>query len=213
MTTIIKATDHNAAIQHAAFNFDDMAGQANAYLANVRHEALGIVAKAQQEADAVSKQAQAEGYKNVENIVRRQLEEKLQTLLPALAEVIQNIHDAKQAWLTHWEKNAVHVAAAIAGRIVQRELAQTPEITLQLVRDALELAAGSAELTIRLNPADYETLGSQVERLSQEISGLAPAKLVADPRITAGGCRLDTQFGTIDQQIEAQLERIKEELT
>ena len=46
MTTIIKATDHNAAIQHAAFNFDDMAGQANAYLANVRHEALGIVAKA-----------------------------------------------------------------------------------------------------------------------------------------------------------------------
>jgi len=36
---------------------------------------------------------------------------------------------------------------------------------------------------------------------------------VADPDITPGGCRVDTQFGSIDQQLETQLARIEEELT
>ena len=37
--------------------------------------------------------------------------------------------------------------------------------------------------------------------------------IVADPEITTGGCRVETQFGMIDQQFEAKLERIEEELT
>ena len=36
---------------------------------------------------------------------------------------------------------------------------------------------------------------------------------MADPEIARGGCRVETRFGTIDQQFEAQLARIEEELT
>ena len=65
MSTIIKASDHDAGIQGIVFNFDDMAGQADRYLAKVRQEALKIVAKAQQEAAAVRKQAEVDGYRAV----------------------------------------------------------------------------------------------------------------------------------------------------
>jgi flagellar assembly protein FliH len=37
-------------------------------------------------------------------------------------------------------------------------------------------------------------------------------RIVADESITAGGCRVDTEFGSLDQQLEAQLARITEEL-
>jgi flagellar biosynthesis/type III secretory pathway protein FliH len=36
---------------------------------------------------------------------------------------------------------------------------------------------------------------------------------VADPNITLGGCRLQTAFGVIDKQLEAQLQRVKQELS
>ncbi len=208
--TIIKATDHNAAIHATAFNFDDMAVRARQYLDQVRAEAVEIVIKAREEADAVRARAEAEGLKAGREVVEQMVGKQV---LPALRKVTQDIQYAKQAWLTQWEKSAVHVAAAIAGRVIRRELPNMPDVPLALVREALELAAGSPQLKIHLNPSDHEKLGKEVELIVKELSGLASTELVADPEITPGGCRIDTRFGVIDQQFEAQLARIEEELT
>ncbi len=213
MSTIIRATDRNAGVHAAAFNFDDMAVRAGQYLDQVRAEAAAMVAKARDEAEAVKKQAEAEGRKAGRQVVEQMVREQLSTALPALRQVTQDIQHAKQAWLIQWEKSAMHVAVAIAGRLIRRELPNVPEITLTLVREALELAAGSPQLRIHLNPADHKVLGKEVEMLSKELSALASAELVANPEITPGGCRVETRFGVIDQQFEAQLARIEEELT
>ena len=84
---------------------------------------------------------------------------------------------------------------------------------MALVREALELAAGSAQIRIHLNPEDRQALGRQVQMLVQEMSGLGAAEMIADAGCRRGGCRVETRFGTIDQQFEAQLARIEEELT
>ena len=57
-----------------------------------------------------------------------------------------------------------------------------------------------------------EALAGQIERLTKEFNRLAPLEIVADPSVSAGGCRLETQFGVIDQQFESQLARLREEL-
>ncbi len=208
MPTIIRATDRNRGTHAQAFNFDDMGVRAETYVASVRAEAKKIVAQAQREAESIRKRAEQDGRQAamdaVENMVRKQLS--------SARRVIEEIQHAKQAWLTHWEASAVHVAAAIAQRLIRRELPEHPEITLTLVREALELAAGSAQLRILMNPDDHKALGKQVEVLIDELSGLGEAEFVADPDITPGGCRVETRFGMIDQQFEAQLERIEEEL-
>jgi flagellar biosynthesis/type III secretory pathway protein FliH len=56
-------------------------------------------------------------------------------------------------------------------------------------------------------------LAGEVERLAGELSRLGKPRIVADPKIEIGGCRVDTRFGTIDQQFAAQLARIEQELT
>jgi len=216
MSTIIKATDRHRAVQTVAFNFDDMAAKANQYVDKVRAEAARILLEARQEATRLKKQAEAEGRQAglaaVEQMIQRQLAQQLATLKPALEQAIQDIRHARQTWLRHWEKSAVHLAAAMAARIMRRELAQTPEVTSVLVREALELAAGQTQLTIRLNPADHANLRDQVETVVRELAPLAQAELVADPHVTPGGCRVETRFGVIDQQLESQLARIEEEL-
>ncbi len=206
MSTIIRATDSNRGVPSVLFNFEDITEQAQGYLDKVRVKAAEIVSKARADAAAVRQAAVEEGQRagreQIEQIVRQEL-----------SGVIEEIRQAKQAWLSQWETGAVHVAAAIARRLIRRELGQHPEITLTLIREALELASGSAHLRILLNPADLEQIGQRVEVLIKELSSLATAEIVADAEITSGGCRVETQFGVIDQQFEAQLERIEEELT
>ena len=48
--------------------------------------------------------------------------------------------------------------------------------------------------------------------VSAELTKLSTAHVVSDPTIELGSCRVDTEFGCIDQQFQAQLERIEEEL-
>ncbi len=137
----------------------------------------------------------------------------MDAVLPIVRQAAAEFADAKQAWLRRWEQSAVQLAVKIAERMVRREVARSPQITLDLVREALELAAGTQQMKIRLHPADFATLEGQVKRLAQEISRGTNAVIVPDETISRGGCRLETQHGVIDQQIETQLKRIAAELT
>ena len=96
------------------------------------------------------------------NPLHAKLNERLQTLMPALEQAVVSLRESEQAWLNHWERQTVHLACAIAARIVRREIARTPEITLHLVREALELANGSSRLRLHLNPQDHAALADQV---------------------------------------------------
>jgi len=216
MSTIIRATDHHRTNHTVAFNFDDLATKAGQYLDQVRAEAAKIVAEARQEAVRLKQKAEAEGRREglaaVERMTEERLAQQLATLRPALEQAVQEIRHARQAWLHQWETGAVHLAAAIAARLLRREVSQTPEVTLTLVREALEFAAGNSQLRIRLHPADHASLGGQVEAIARELAPLAETELIADPQVAAGACRVETRFGVIDQQWESQLARIEEEL-
>jgi flagellar assembly protein FliH len=213
MSTVIRASERNNDAQAVAFNFEDMGARSERYLAKVRAESLQIVMKAQQEADAIRRKAEQDGRQAAMQAVEGMIRNQLATVIPALRQAVAQIQEAKQSWLRHWEASAVRVSGAIAQKLVRREIGQHPEITLTLVREALELAAGSSQLRIQLNPNDLKALSEQVHVVIDEIVPLAGAELQADSDITPGGCRVETRFGIIDQQFEAQLKRIEEELT
>jgi flagellar assembly protein FliH len=213
MPTIIRATDQNMATASVAFNFDDMAGQAKNYLDQVRKDAAKLVVQAQQEAAAVRAQAQAQGRQAALAEVDQMIQRQLATVIPALRQAILDIHQAKQAWLAQWETAGIHLAAAIAKRLIRSELTRQPEIPLTLIREALQLAAGSGQLRVLLSSSDHRALQGQVQLLVKEMSGLGETQIVADPSVSPGGCRVETRFGTVDQTFEAQLARVEEELS
>ncbi len=217
MATVIKSAAKHGVPQAAAFNFEDLAARANEYLDQVRKDAEKIIAKANQDAAAIRRRAQSEGHRagvaQVEKMVEQRLAGQLKTLLPALESAVRQLEEAKQQWLAHWEKAAIRLARAIAQRVIRRELAQDPQITLGWIREALELASGSAQVVLRLNPQDHQSLQPQVELLLRQMALLGRVEIVADDQISPGGCRVETGFGSIDQQVEAQLDRIEAELT
>jgi flagellar assembly protein FliH len=203
--------------QTVAFSFADMRGQANDYLGTVRAEAAKIVQQAHQQAEQIRRQAEVAGRKAAEAAIERVLDEKvgkrMQTLLPALEKLAHEINDARGELIAHWEQSVVKVATAIAERIIRREVEHEPQITLDLISEALRLAAGAADIRLHINPTDYTNLGSQVTRLSESLARIGRSEIIADPGIGPGGCRVETRFGEIDQRIESQLRRIEDELS
>lgn len=219
MSEIIKAhgmSRGGVAIRRTEFNFDDMAVKADVYLDEVRRQAAHIVEKAHRDAEQVRKAAQEQGRQDAmqaaEAALRTRVEQQLGTLLPALDAAVKSIRDAQGAWLRQSEKDVVHLATEIARKILRRELAKQPEVALDAVREALELAAGARRIQVHLAPDDHETLSDQVRQLAAAIQPLAAAEILPDAEISPGGCRLTTEFGPIDMQIETQLARIEQEL-
>jgi flagellar assembly protein FliH len=216
MSTVIKSADSHADARSVAFNFDDLAAQGEAYLRKIRAQAEHIVAKAAQEAVAIRQAAEVQGrqtaLKAVESMVDQKIAARLETVLPALRAVIEEIDRSKQGWLARWEREAVQFAAAMAERVCRRELERQPEIPLGLVREALQLAGSNAHLRIALHPDDHAALGHEVQHVVAEFARLATTEIVGDPHLSRGGCRVETDHGLIDQTFEAQLARIEEEL-
>lgn len=219
MAGIIKAgkLDRPATtLQSAAFNFEDMSERANDYLTVVRRQAEQILQNAKAEAGQIAAAARVEGQQAALREARESLsatfDQQLATLLPALQQAVQDIRHSKALWLTQWESQTITLATAIAERIIRRELSQSPEITVDLIRDALELSMGSGTVTIQLSPQDFAALRDRADEVTKQLGKLGTTNIVVDPDLSPGGCRVVTEFGVIDHTFEAQLARIAEEL-
>ena len=217
MASVIKASGTARSTEAGLFNFEDLSVKAQGYLDQVRVQAGQVLAKAEKDAIAIRQRAEQDGksaaLKAAEALLDERVGKQMVTLLPALKQAIDGMTQVRQNWLAHSEKTSVKVATAIAARIIRRELTHAPQITLGLVKEALEMAAGSTDIQVRLHPDDHQSLAGQVRTVAGELSRLGAAEVIADPAISLGGCRVDTRFGSIDQQFEAQLARIEEELT
>ncbi len=199
-----------------SYVLDDMSERASAALERIKQQAAKLVQDAQQQAEQIRQQAVEDGkqeaVREAERIVRADWERQTATALPALEQAVQAIEVAREAWIKQWNDTAIDLAAAIAQRVIRRELLQQPEIPLELVREALELASGANVVHLHMHPADISALGDRVFELIKRFESVGSAEVSPDDSIERGGCRVRTEFGVIDQTIETQLARIKEEL-
>lgn len=216
MGSVIKAGEHGRGIPGVAFNFEDISQQADAYLSKVREQAKQILVEATKEAAALKAKAQQDGQKAATAAAEKQVDQRLLAQLQPAIAVLQaaakEISASRQSWVTGWERSAVSLACAIAARVVRREVEREPRVTLKLVREALDLASGQASVRLRLSARDHAALGAHVQEIAASLGGLGKVEIVADATLSPGGCRIETEQGVIDQTLEAQLDRIAEEM-
>lgn len=217
MAGIIKASGSNpshVAAGSTTFQFDDIE---RSYLVRVRAEANTIVEQARAEAAKIRTQAAEQGkqaaIQAAEQALKSRVDQQLQSLLPALQQAVRELVDARHLWQQHWESHSIKLASAIASKLIRRELASDPQLPLTLVREALQMVVGADRVTIRLNPEDHALLNESAARLAAQLRPISACDVIADATIERGGCRVDTQLGSIDQQFDSQLQRIVEELS
>ena len=211
-----------------AFNYDDFRQRCDEHANKIRTETQQLIESARLQAGAIRQRAVDEGKEagrvqgfsaarsEIEQKARELAEqiaaERLQTALPALQAAVDAVLKERELWIGKWESIAVRLSAAIASKLLRRELEIRPEGSAKMLREVLVLAAGSQKIRLRIHPRDAEHLGTNAHDAVRTLASCGEAELIYDETITPGGCQIETQHGTIDALLETQLERIASEL-
>lgn len=124
----------------------------------------------------------------------------LQALIAGLDQLIQDFEQTLA-------DDVLSISLELAKLIVRQTVRVNPAVILPVVRDAITSLPGIAEQTvIALNPDDAVLM----RQLAEGDAALAalPWKIVEDPQLERGGCRLETASTEVDATLETRWRRV-----
>ena len=123
---------------------------------------------------------------------------RLQKLVSGLEQEIQKFDDQ----IAH---DLLALALGIAKQIIRETLKASPELILPVVREALTmLPQHNQHISVLLHPADSVIVR---EKMGEQL-GHTGWKIVDDPTIERGGCRIETMNTQIDAAISSRWQRV-----
>lgn len=158
--------------------------------------------------------AQAEyerGKRDGEKALSEQLIRQRGELIELQNGVLNSLTQAVGQVTRECEGAMIALALEIAGKLVA-DLPIASEMVEAAVREALANVEQNTNLTVLLNPMDYELLQqANAPVLLTEIGG-QQLKFQTSAQVTRGGCMVQTSFGVIDARRETKLEALKQSL-
>ena len=178
--------------------------EAQSILTAAEQEAQSILAAAEQEAEAIKQRAGRER----QDAINREVE-SLRDLVSSLS---YEIEEHKKQLRTVGQAESVDVAVAIAERIVRKHIEENGELARVATRETLKWVTSAAKVFVHVSANDFERHQQVISGMLEELHPHADCEIIEDTSISDGGVRVETEFGTIDQTVEKQLNCIAEEL-
>ena len=125
-----------------------------------------------------------------------------------LANLEQTVQSQLTRRLQDLESELIEFSTEAAIRLVNN-VPITTEIIEAAIRDAVSNAEQNTEVAVYVNPEDIKMLRTDDSDLLAQSPHERKMKFVSDPKITRGGCVVDTNCGLIDGQRETRIELLK----
>lgn len=197
---VLEEAKNDAAVQKrlAAQECARMKGEAEAIRKQAEEE-LGAAQAQKDEAVKIREQAHEEGYQAGLNQAGAELHEFRAELGQSLSAVLRAIERERKAILENWREDLadlVKIAAqAGTGFVLQKE---HEGIIRQLVFQALELLENRSVVSLRVNPADEETISDLFHAARERAPELKQWVVTGDDAIERGGLVADSGTGSVD---------------
>jgi len=163
--------------------------------------------------DELRRQAAQEGYREGLERGEREAQASLAEEQASLARETErlrglaaSVDEALERAIGGAEDAMVEIAFAAVCKVLG-EAAASEEGVRAMVQQAMREVRAKENMVLRVAPADYERLA----KLSNGEG--ARLELVADERVTLGGCLIETAGGTLDARLEVQLRQLVDTLT
>ncbi len=125
----------------------------------------------------------------------QQKTEQIDALLMTLDKPLKQLDD-------HLERELVDLVIAMVRQLVRREIKTDPTHIIGVVRDALAiLPVASRNIRVVLHPEDAALIRDVYELSEKELGW----KVIEDPVIARGGCRIVTDTSQVDATLESRL--------
>ncbi|HEX8734233.1 MAG TPA: FliH/SctL family protein [Pyrinomonadaceae bacterium] len=173
----------------------------------VKNQILAARAEAAQileEAEAFAAEIRREALEETSILRERAYREGMEK---SLAEFEQNLLEALEIRERVWretERDLLRLAVRLAEKIIGREIETDKKTVTEMVAAALQNARRQEKLTVRVNPSDLSLIEEEREKFLPSTRARF-IDFVADPRVSSGGCLIESEVGTIDARLETQL--------
>jgi flagellar biosynthesis/type III secretory pathway protein FliH len=132
--------------------------------------------------------------------------ERLEATIAALEASVEELSLLHGKMMEETEDQLVLLAAAIAKRVIGREISLDPEILLTLAAEGIDAIGERDRVVVRFGFLDRDDLlASMVERLKRR----APrCEVLQDPSLGPGQCVVESEFGQVDESVDARLDSV-----
>jgi flagellar biosynthesis/type III secretory pathway protein FliH len=176
-------------------------------LAHVAQRAEALLAQARAQAEALKQAAREEGLSQG----REEGKQELLVAAAALAQGVEELINLERRLVSDLAPNIVRLALEIAEKIVGKAVAEDPEIVASVLDRAKTDIPESRCARIWLHPEDYRLLQEVRPDLLENLNG-EKLQVISSDEIGRGGCRVETDMGTVDATLKTQLEEVRDQL-
>lgn len=153
---------------------------------------------------AIERDAFAKGFAQGERAGADVANQRGEAMLRQLTQTLEELTALRTQMIRQTERQMVQLALAVARRVVHREVSLDHDLLIAMARVALDRLGESAQVTVRLHPDDYDATGAA--RVANPIG--TNVTVMADPRVARGGCRVESDLGTLDAGVDAQIQEL-----
>lgn len=158
-----------------------------------------IQESAYQEAFALGKE---EGSKAANEAVKAELDQRISEF----SQLIEDIRTLRTQVLKVQEKELIELVYQIGKKIALKELSEDSTVVKVLLEEILEECERDQEVKIFLSPTDHQFISSQIDAKTIELPDLSKVKFITEEQMINGGCRVQTEYGSVDSQVEQRVE-------
>jgi len=163
-----------------------------------------------EELTAVHERARVSGYETGQLRAEAETEQETERLLSALSAVISAAESALEQEREALGEDCADIVGEVLAKIAGSVLASR-EAIVGTVMMVLRRMKNDREATIRVHADDLPVLQLEEEKLAK-LFGRSKFTLVADSRVTVGGCIVETSAGSLDGRLDVQLREMCETL-
>jgi len=122
--------------------------------------------------------------------------------------------DSVRGALEHAREEVLRLALRVAEKILRQKVEAAPETMLPMIDEALRSLQAQPQLRVvlRVHPADRPLLEQRRPRWLDHFPAIATLAIVPDEALDRGGCRIESEHGSVDATIETQIRVIERHL-
>jgi flagellar assembly protein FliH len=169
-------------------------------------EAQAAPGPSPQEISEMLNRARAEAVAATEKRLREEYEARSAAEAAKIRHALEQFLDERKNYFSRVESDVVHLALAIAAKILHREAQVDPMLVAALVRVAVDKLHDGSSVSVRISPA---RAGKWREYLANPLNG-STVSVVEDAHLGPDDCILETDLGSANFSIDAQLKEVEQ---
>ena len=186
--------------------------QAQEIVNEAEKKAADIIDKAEQSEAATQKKAFTEGFDAGREAGYKEGKAEVSRLIERLHTMLERTMDKRQQILAETEQQIVDLVLLMTRKIVKVISENQRNVVTSNIIHALRKVKGRADVILRVNLADVGLTTDHTKDFLAAAENIKNITVVEDLSVDAGGCIIETDFGSVDARIASQLHELEQRI-